>query len=107
MITLSYLHAILYLVVTFGLLCGLLSLRLENQRKARFIRTFENLLMRALRSRHGAEINLNGHAWRVTLAPVKAALNRLTSTPLMLASKSIHPGHYDHPATEDDVPFGY
>lgn len=71
MITLSYLHAILYLVVTFGLLCGLLSLRLENQRKARFIRTFENLLMRALRSRYGAEINLNGHAWRVTLAPVK------------------------------------
>lgn len=41
------------------------------------------------------------------IAECEAALNRLTSTPLMLASKSIHPGHYDHPATEDDVPFGY
>lgn len=71
MITLSYLHVILYLAAAFGLLCSLLFLRFENQRKARFIRDFETLLMRAVRSRHGAELNLNGHAWRLTLTPQK------------------------------------
>lgn len=34
----------------------------------------------------------------------EAMLNQLTATPLMLGSKIIHPGHADHPETDE---FGY
>lgn len=40
------------------------------------------------------------------IAECEAALNRLTSTPLMLADKMIHPGHTDHPETDEPFPFG-
>lgn len=40
------------------------------------------------------------------IAECEAALAKLTSTPLMLGDKIIHPGHADHPATDEVDYFG-
>lgn len=72
MITLSYLHFILWLALSFFLICAGLYLRLENQRKRRFIDDFQRLLIRSIRSPRGVEINVHGSIWRLSLAPAKA-----------------------------------
>lgn len=71
MITLSYLHVILFLAIAFALLCAVIHQTREKHRLATGLEAFQNLLQRAVRSRHGAELNLNGHPWRITLVPVK------------------------------------
>lgn len=40
------------------------------------------------------------------IAKTEAMLNRLTEKPLMLGSKIVHPGHPDHPETDQDIHFG-
>lgn len=73
MITLSYLHILLVVVILFGLLCGLIHAYREDRRKKKFIGNFQNVLMRAVRSPRGVEINVQGHAWCLSLKPVKSA----------------------------------
>ncbi len=73
MITLSYLHLVLAVVLLFGLLCALIHTVREDRRKRKFIGDFQNVLMRAVRSPRGVEINVQGNAWCLSLKPVKAA----------------------------------
>lgn len=71
MITIPLFQAILLAIIFIVVLISALYLRLENQRKSEFLRKWENLMMRAVRTRD-AKLNLNGQIWRVSMEPAKA-----------------------------------
>lgn len=42
-------------------------------------------------------------AGKARIAEMEAVLAKLTATPCLLGNKIIHPGHPDHPATDEDT----
>lgn len=50
-------------------------------------------------------LNFDNEASKKRLAEYEERLSQLTATPLLLAQPTIHPGHEDHPDTEEEKPF--